>query len=287
LDILTGIILLGVGLLAGGYGTIVGAGGGFIFVPALLLLLGMNPTTAAASGLVIVLINALSGVIGYSKQRKIQYKTGLIIGISALPGSLLGVWLLQTYSSHYFYIVFATILIALGFFLFSKNSPFGTKLKKRSRETDLAREEAGPALETPVESNGSTQVQKENNTASLTMDKKGKWLIPLGLVMGVLSSYLGIGGGWLLVPVLIYLFKVPTHYATATSIFSLCLYTSVGVISQLFYGNIDWMVVLWGGIGVIAGSQVGVLLSKKIPGKVIIQMLSILLIIIGGRMFFS
>jgi uncharacterized protein len=114
-----------------------------------------------------------------------------------------------------------------------------------------------------------------------------KWLIPLGLLIGILSSFLGIGGGWLLVPILIYVFRVPTHYATATSIFSLCLYSSVGVLLQIFNGNIDWMAVTYGGLGVIAGSQIGVLLSQKIPGKVIIQMLSVLLIIIGFRMYFN
>lgn len=105
--------------------------------------------------------------------------------------------------------------------------------------------------------------------------------------MGILSSYLGIGGGWLLVPLLIYIFHVPTHQATATSIFSLCLYSSVGVISHLFYGHIEWMTIFWGGIGVTIGAQLGVLSSQKISGNVIMQMLSVLLIVIGFRMYFN
>jgi uncharacterized protein len=64
MDITNGFLLLLIGILAGGYGTIVGAGGGFIFVPAMLLIFGMEPTIAAGTGLVIVLINSLSGVIG-------------------------------------------------------------------------------------------------------------------------------------------------------------------------------------------------------------------------------
>ncbi len=111
-------------------------------------------------------------------------------------------------------------------------------------------------------------------------------LVTLGLLMGVLSSYLGIGGGWLLVPLLIYLFRIAIHSATATSIFSLCIYSSVGVISQIFFGSIDWMIVLLGGSGVIIGSQLGVLLAQNVPGQRIIQMLSVLLIMIGVRMYF-
>lgn len=112
-------------------------------------------------------------------------------------------------------------------------------------------------------------------------------LLPLGLLMGVLSSYLGIGGGWLLVPILIYVFKFPAHLATATSIFSLSIYSFYGVISQFFLNNIDWSVVLWGGIGITIGSQLGVKLSQNVSGKLIMQMLSILLTIIGIRMFFE
>lgn len=257
----TSILLLMIGIIAGGYGTIVGAGGGFIFVPALLILLNMDPVVAAGSGLVVVLINSFTGVLGYAKQKKIDYKIALTVGVSALPGALLGVWLLEVYSSQYFYFIFATILVGMGVFLFNKNSPF--KFTKRI----------------PIHSKDT--VNKKD------IKLNDKWFILLGLIMGILSSYLGIGGGWLLVPILIYLFKVPTHNATATSILSLCLYSSVGVISQLYYNNIDWMTVTFGGIGVILGANIGVILSRKLPGKVILQMLSILLVIIGVRMFFQ
>jgi uncharacterized protein len=276
MDISTAFLLLAIGIIAGGYGTIVGAGGGFIFVPALLLVFGMEPAVAAGTGLVTVLINSLSGLIGYAKQKRIQYRTGITIGIGAFPGALLGVWLLQVYSSSYFTVILATLLISLGIFLFWKNTSF---LKKKERIPVRDGEERAAYAE-----EAATTVSL-NETK--TMQAFPKFLLPLGFLMGILSSYLGIGGGWLLVPVLIYLFKVPTHNATATSIFSLTLYSSVGVISQLFYGNIDWPTVILGGIGVMVGAQLGVYLSNRIPGKVILQMLSALLVVIGFRMYFG
>ncbi|MCM3763904.1 sulfite exporter TauE/SafE family protein [Neobacillus niacini] len=261
MEISMGLLILAVGIIAGGYGTIVGAGGGFIFVPALLIVFHMDPVIAAGCGIVIVLINSLSGVTGYAKRNMIHYRTGIILSLGAFPGSLIGVRLLQLYSSSYFYVIFATVLVALGIFLFAKNSQFLFWKKKSESE--------GP----------STTV----DASRLTVGR----LLPLGFFMGILSSYLGIGGGWLLVPILIYLYKVPTHNATATSIFSLALYSTVGVVSQIYYSSIDWTTVLWGGIGVIIGSQVGVALSQRIPGKMIIQMLSILLMVIGIRMYFN
>ncbi|PLR99149.1 sulfite exporter TauE/SafE family protein [Bacillus sp. T33-2] len=278
MEITTGLLLLAVGLVAGGYGTIVGAGGGFIFVPALLLIFHMDPALAAGSGIVIVLINSLSGVIGYAKQNRIHYRTGIILSLGAIPGSLLGVWLLHIYSSSYFYVVFATLLVALGIFLFASNSPFTLFRKKKA--FNVCREDGHEDSFRLDEPEGSTEISGTPRLAA-------KWLLPIGALMGVLSSYLGIGGGWLLVPILIYIFKVSTHHATATSIFSLTLYSSVGVVSQIIYSSVDWITVLWGGAGVIIGSQIGVFLSQKIPGKVIIQMLSVLLVGIGFRMYFN
>lgn len=126
MSITTGLILIIVGFFAGSYGTIVGAGGGFIFVPVLLIFFKMNPAIAAGSGLVIVLVNSLSGIIGYAKQKKINYKAGVRIGFGAIPGSFAGVWLLQLQSSdsRVFFWVFATALVSLGIFLFTKNFSF-------------------------------------------------------------------------------------------------------------------------------------------------------------------
>ncbi|ALX47832.1 sulfite exporter TauE/SafE family protein [Lentibacillus amyloliquefaciens] len=257
MDFSTGLIILSLGILAGGYGTIVGAGGGFIFVPALLIILNMEPTIAASSGLFIVLINSLSGVIGYAIKKKVNYKIGLLTAAGAIPGSLIGVWILQQFSSQIFFVVFATILTLLGFYLLFKN--IYDNSEKKDQDV-LNNREHIPSL---------------------------KWLTVFGVLLGVLSSYLGIGGGWLLVPVLIYIFKMDPHRSAATSIFSLCIYTFVGVIAQLFYNNIDWLTVLWGGAGVIIGSQLGVTLSQKLPSRLIVQMLSFLLIIIGIRLYFQ
>lgn len=263
MDIATGILILFIGIFAGGYGTIVGAGGGFIFVPALLIVLDMEPALAAGTGITIVLINSISGFIGYAKQKKILYKVGLQFGIGAVPGSFIGVWLLQNYSTNspIYYWVFATLLVSFGFFILFKNSSFNKSSNNLSSSF--------------------------KNETSEYKNLKLSWLVISGFLIGILSSYLGIGGGWLLVPIFIYLFRLPTSIATATSIFSLCIYSTVGVIFQISYNSVDWAAVLWGGCGVIIGAQIGVQLSKKLSDKIVVQMLSILLLVVGFRMYFS
>jgi uncharacterized membrane protein YfcA len=266
-----GFALLLIGFLSGAYGIIVGAGGGFVFVPALLILLQLSPEVAAGTGLVVVFINSVSGVFGYVRQKRIDYKLGIVLAIGATPGTFLGVWLTQISSSQAFYWIFASVLITLGIFLIVKKTPG----EKRREKLESAQNETAATFDEEV----APVMEIDNKTLV--------YLLMVGIVLGVASSFFGIGGGWLLVPILIYLFRVLPHFATATSIFSLCLYSAVGVMIHIFQGNIDWTATIWGGIGVLMGAQLGVYLSNKFSGKRIIQMLAIILIGVGIKLFFN
>ena len=230
-----------------------GAGGGFILVPALLLFVNMPPQIAVGTALIIVFINALSGSWAYIKQKRVDYKLTKYLVIGAIPGSFIGLQLAKVISPDLFYQIFAGLLILFGIYLLFKNS---SKQELPRGETIIF-------------------------TSKVNMN-----LIGLGIVMGMISTFFGIGGGWLLVPVLIYLFQIAPHYATATSIFSLCIYSLAGGLLHIYSGNVDWNAIIWGGTGAIIGSQIGAYLSNKISGKIILQMLSFLLIIIGIRLFF-
>lgn len=96
------IFMVCISIFAGAYGTIIGAGGGFIFVPFLLILFKVSPEIAAGSGLVIVVVNSLIGTLGYFKQHNIAFKEGTIMGISAIPGTFIGSYLLKNYHSDFF-----------------------------------------------------------------------------------------------------------------------------------------------------------------------------------------
>lgn len=249
-----GIIILAIGLFAGAYGIIVGAGGGFILVPALLLVMDMPPEIAAGTGLLVVMVNALSGVYSFMRARRIEYKLTLFIFVGALPGSFIGVWLAEILPQQAFYIAFGIMLIILSVFLFWKNSS----------ESERAAEEHAVTLTWPV---------------------KGS-LILVGILMGTVSTFFGIGGGWLMVPILIYIYRIVPFRATATSIFALCLYSIVGVLIHMSSGNVDWSAAIWGGAGAMVGAQIGIYISKRISGKLTIQLLSFLLMVVGIKMLF-
>jgi len=266
MPVVTGILLLIIGFVAGAYGIMVGAGGGFIFVPALLILLHLPPEMAAGTGLVVVFINSISGIYGYIRQKRIDFKMGFLLALGATPGTFLGIWLTKLASPKAFHSVFAIMLVALGIFLMIKKAP-GNQRKASDSQNEVA-----------------ATIDRHTSPDMVKTSSQAVSLLVIGIVLGVVSSFFGIGGGWLLVPILIYLFRVHPHYATAISIFSLCLYSLVGVIIHIVQNNIDWPAAIWGSVGIFIGAQVGVYLSTRISGKRILQMLAAVLILVGIKL---
>lgn len=96
------VLLLALGLLSGAYGVMVGAGGGFVFVPALLLLLKLPPEIAAGTGLVVVFLNSISGSMNYIRQKRVHFSIGWPIIFGSIPGTFIGTWLLGIISPDFF-----------------------------------------------------------------------------------------------------------------------------------------------------------------------------------------
>ena len=244
-----------IGLISGAFGVLVGAGGGFLFVPAVLVLLKLPPEMAAGSGLFVVFINSLSGSVHFMLKKRVNYSFSAPIIIGAIPGTFFGTWLLKLISPDVFQWFFACALLLLGVYLLLKNT---------------------------------SKHQEKGRKAALTLAfKKRVLLVFIGFVMGILSNFFGIGGGWLLVPMLIYLFQLSPHEAAATSLFTLSVYSMTGAISQIGLGHIHWEASIWGGAGVLFGSQAGAILSSKVSGRWIVQLLSVLLIGVSMKLFLS
>ena len=239
------LILLLIGFASSAYGMMIGAGGGFILVPLLLLIYGLSPEVAAGTGLFIVLISSLSGLYAYVKKRQVLFKMGLLVSVGAVPGTLLGRWLLVGIEAQLFYTAFALLMIGLGVFLMIKSPP-------------------------------------KEEVASGNIQSASIHLLPLiGCMIGMLSSFFGVGGGFLLVPILVFAWKLPFHQAAGTSIFALVIYSFVGTVPSYVQGQIDWYIAFWSGIGVLIGSQIGVYVSSRLKAVYLTRLLAILVIGIG------
>ena len=256
--------LIPLGFFAGAYGTIIGAGGGFVLVPVLLLLYPReSPETITSISLAVVFFNALSGTLAYARAKRIDYRSAIILAIASIPGAVLGALATSRVNREAFDLLFGFILIFVALFLGLNPGP-----KTASTAAQLA---AGrPRF-------------LELRVSALIAGAL------LSTVLGFISSFLGIGGGFMYVPALISLLRFPVQTATVTSLFILTVTTFTGsathVAAGLFHGGMRRAIML--SFGAVVGAQVGVKIAARIKDYWIVRVLAITLGLVGLRIIVS
>jgi uncharacterized membrane protein YfcA len=263
------LLWLAFGLLVGGYGTLIGAGGGFVLVPILLIVFPKQPAAQlTAVSLAVVFANAASGSFGYYRMRRVDYGSGAILAAATVPGSILGALIVGRIPRAAFDVVMGVVLIIVAAFL----------LLRPSGSVPLLVDRWGTASRKLVDSEG-RRYQYRFNLALATAFSLG---------IGFLSSLLGIGGGIMHVPMLTSFFNYPAHIATATSHFVLMITSAAATVTHILHGDFDGYVpiTLALAVGVIAGAQVGARLSGRVHGGLIIRLLALALALVGVRLLF-
>lgn len=265
------ILLVIGGFIIGSLGTLIGAGGGFILVPVLLIFYPeLPPEIVTAISIAVVSVNAISGTAAYARSGRIDYRAGITFALYTIPGSILGVMLVQYIPQRLFNLLFGFLLLALSAYLIYKN-----------------RKAAPQVIE---------NIAKPGYKHATITDRKGhryeySYNPVLGnivsVLVGFISPLLGIGGGIIHVPAMVNWLKFPVHIATATSHFILAVMATVSVIvhaAEGSYSNPDVVkMIMLLALGVVPGAQLGALLSYKIKSHVIIQALAGCLILVGIR----
>lgn len=261
------------GIFVGTYGTLVGAGGGFIIVPALLIFYHSTPQQATGTSLMVVFFNALSGTIAYIRQKKVDYATGWRFALATVPGAIVGVYLASFFTGRVFSAIFGIFLILIAIFL---------NVRPESSRAHLA-QFSGMAL--PAGYVHREIVDAEGHEYSYAFNMRGGLI--LSFFVGFLSSILGIGGGIIHVPAMVFVFNFPAHLATATSHFVLMITSLVGSAGNLYAGRILYLPALLMAIGAIIGARAGAQLSKRLKGRLIVRVLSVALIVVGARLLYG
>ena len=265
------LLLIFTGFFLGCIGTLIGAGGGFILVPILLIFYPeFPPETVTAISIAVVSANAISGSFAYKSSGRIDLKSGILFAVYTIPGSILGVLLVPYVPKSIFNVVFGILLLILAAYLLFKQSKKQTDvtnnmIQKRSTYREI------------IDSNGEKFVFYFNK-------QKG---IFISLLVGFISPILGIGGGIIHVPAMVNILGFPVFIATATSQFILAIMATASVFVHLFQGNYSdesiQKTILFLVIGVIPGSQLGAKLSKMIKGQTVIKVLAVCLFLVGVR----
>ena len=260
------LILLAVGLVVGTVGTLVGAGGGFLLVPVLLFLYPEDPpSVVTATSLAVVFVNAVSGSVAYAYQRRIDYRSGVILALATVPGSVLGALLTHQVPRGLFTLVFSVALVGIAALLLRR---------------PVARERTGGD---PTAGRRRVLVDRLGQiyVYSLPLARA----IPISAGIGLFSGLLGIGGGFIQVPVFILVFGFPTYVATATSQFMLAVMAFSSTLTHALTGDMGeaGRRTLILAPGVIIGAQFGAWLSRRLRPAAITRLLAVLLVLVAVR----
>lgn len=263
------IVLIVIGFAIGCYGTIVGIGGGPLIMPVLILCYDWDSALLVGTSLFIVFLNALSGSIGYARQKRIDYKGGIKFALAAFPGAIISSLFHYRFNIKFFDVVFGIFLVFLAVYSFLSLN------KKRAQKSIEHSKKSGYRHVGFVDNFGQTFDFYSNDTLGIRMN----------ILLGFFIGFLGIGGGVFQVPILLFLLYYPTHIATATSHFITMLVCAFALIPHLFLANIYFGEALWMGLGVIAGAQIGVRLAPKLHSKLIIYLFIVVLLVFALELF--
>ncbi|MBF0558777.1 MAG: sulfite exporter TauE/SafE family protein [Nitrospirae bacterium] len=257
------LVVIITGVAIGAVGTLVGAGGGFLHVPILLIFYGFSPLHAIGTSMVAVFLNALSGTFSYIHQERIDYELGIKFAVFAIPGLFMGSLTAQYFNTVIFSLLLAALLMGLSYSLL-----FLRDLKIVCANTEIA-----PQARVIRDSIGGVH----SYSPDLSVGFGGSFLV------GIVSGLFGIGGGLLHVPMMNFI-GIPIHIAAATSHFIITITSFFGILIFIGLKAIDFDYAIFLGVGVIIGAYYGAKLAMIATSNFIKKTIAGLLLIVAVRL---
>lgn len=257
------LLLLGIGLTAGISGSLVGLGGGFIVVPALVFLFpDMQPSHLAGTSMAMLLCNSISSTYAYAKQKRIDYQAAIRFAAASIPGSVIGAFFVEHIEGKLFFVSFGTLLIFIALLLlFKPNKPITWPFK--------------PTVKRIIIDNSGERFELAYHMPTG---------IVVSFIVGFMASLFGVGGGSLMVPTMTLLLGFSPHIAVATSMLHIFLSAVVSTSTHAYLLNIDWFMVLFLAPGAFIGGQIGARLARRLPAKMLLKLLAVFLIMVSIRL---
>lgn len=258
--------LVCLGLVIGFISGLFGVGGGFLLVPLLNSLFGIPYNIAVGTTLGQMFFTACSGSARHIVQKHVDLKMALLLLTGSMPGLLVGVGIMNSLHSPAIYIIrgkqitrldlfmsilYLVFLLSLGSFMVWETCCRRKKVQDdhRSCPASLLDLSWKPLVRVP----------------SLHGREVSAWLFSLlGLGVGILSGLLGVGGGFILMPALVYIMGTSSHYAVGTSLLQTLVVSMTGATLHFIHGNVNLGMVLYLAVGSITGAQLGAFITSKV-----------------------
>ena len=295
LPVLVGVFI---GILSG----LLGIGGGTIMVPVFRLAFGLSPLMSTATSLFTIIPTSISGAVSHIKGKTCVPALGLAMGLGGALTSPVGVWL-ASLSPAWLVMLAAALIIGYSAVNMLRKA---VKAPSKRKTAESRRESSGPSAAAPGDSGARRSAARpsascasllrsdgEINSAQTAPSSPGaaaegvgtgnhdetapavprlsrKQLLigaAIGLGAGLMSGYVGVGGGFIMVPLMLSLIHIPMKLASGTSLIAILILAIPGTIENGIAGNIDYVVGLSVAIGSIPGAVLGAMLVKRVPER--------------------
>lgn len=242
---------LGVGVLVGVVVGALGAGGGILSVPALVYLLGQDPHDAAAGSLVVVGLTAIVSLTTPARAGRVRWRDGLIFGLMSVLGALVGSRASTAVAGTVLLTLFCAMLAVVGVFM----------LVRGLRSWRGSDDDGG---------DGEGQVSA----------RRGLLVIAAAATFtGFLTGFFGVGGGFIVVPMLVLALGFPMKEASGTSLLVMIIASAAGLAARVgTHSNVDWPVVLAFAAASMVGGLLGGPLTKRASASILTTVFGVLLL---------
>jgi len=248
------LALFMLGLLVTTVFTMVGLAGGLLIVPILILGFGLPAQQAVGVSLMMMTFATLSATIAYARQRRINYRVGVLLDVLDVPGALVGAWLTTLIASNLLAGLFGAFLLIVSIFVIMRKNEQTTDVMGIKRRI----------LGLPVQA--------------------FYFCLLASFASGAVAGMFGAGGGTVDMAAMILMLRMSPYIAVGTSEFGMALTNTAALIPHAFLGNVALGYAVPLAAGAVVGAQIGPTLSRRAKVITLRKILGLVFIIIGLRM---
>jgi hypothetical protein len=271
-------LIVFIGMIVGALSGLFGVGGGFLMTP-LLIFLGIPPVVAVGSEAPHVLASSVSGVIAHWRKKNVDFKMGFFLLSGGVIGSTIGVnlfKLLKTYGQIDIVIQFLFIIF-LGF--------IGISMAFESAKTTIKNYRTTSAIRTKLHQHSwihGLPFKLRFHRSKLYISAIPPILI--GFFVGVLSAMMGVGGGFIMIPAMVYILGMSTNVVVGTSLFQIIFVTANSTFFQSYLNQtVDIVLSALMILGGVIGAQIGVRLGSQLKAEYLRGILAILVLLVCAK----
>lgn len=270
-------LVLGLGGLVGLLSGLFGVGGGFLMTP-LLIFIGVPPTVAVGTQSVQIVASSVSGMLAHMRRNNVDFLMGGVLTAGGIIGSSVGVWLFSLLkdTGH------IDLTISLGYVIFL--GVVGGFMLMESLPGVLKRRPASVAL---AARGPGRHIWMHGLPFKIRFRRSKLYISALmpagiGFLVGLLVAMMGVGGGFLIVPAMIYLLGMPTQVVIGTSLFQITFVTAITALLQAIVNqSVDVVLALLLLVIAVVGAQIGARLSSKVKGEQLRIMLASMVLLVA------